>query len=190
MIQIAPPTSALLKHQLELPDGLRQNHVLLKFAEPVRDSRIGEFVLVRLSPPMLAGGEDQAYLPHIFQPHRTGPQYCRIARIGFHGEPVTCGAPLVRTGIYTWRCTRPGCTLPDGTPSRLVDQMRGPLQGVIKALYFTEWVVRREQTPQRIVEWADRVLLRLDRRYGDATLAAIIRTCRMLAESRGWKILN
>jgi hypothetical protein len=190
MIQIAPTHAQLLRHQLELPDALRQNHVLIKFAEPVSAGAIGDFVLVRLSPTMQNGGEDQPYLPHIFQPHRTGSQRCRIARPGLYGNPVPCDSLMERTGIYTWRCTNPKCRLPDGRPTHLVDQVRGPLQGVIKVLYFTEWVVRSEPRRYGTVEYTNRALLRLDRRYGERTLCGIVRTCHELAAQRGWRILN
>jgi hypothetical protein len=161
----------LLKNQRYVAPDFNQSCLLLQFAEPIARAHAGEFLRIHLTRDMLIRGEDAPFLPEVFQPQRMGEQLC-----------TRCQQPMARLSLFYTKCTNRGC---DAYGMR---HQNGPVQGVVDVLVFDEFVMEpaTETQPARI----DRCLLVLDRRYDDAVLARVYRTCGVLCEFYGWKLAN
>jgi hypothetical protein len=191
MLETLPTTAEQLAPNLKLPESLRQNAVLLEFAKPIRRSWAGQFLLIRLTPNMLAGGEEEFYLTHIVQPHRVPTESCRF-----------CRQPMHRESLETWRCHNPRCFLPNGQPTRSIQQHSAPARGVVKLLITDDCVdhVEYSQVIDRFLpdgkpiyrrhssEWLKAVVLLLDRRYRPEVLAAVKRTAGEICDIMGWQL--
>lgn len=189
MLQVLPTHASLLKSQLKLPEQSRQSAIVLEFSRPVNRALLSDFLRIHLTPMMMSGGEDDHYLPQIVQPERMGPRHC-----------PQCRKPMHRTGLNTWQCAQRDCTQPDGTPSHQVEQVGGPVCGVVRLVHFDEFEHSVEYLPTRLVTLAGDpvnrrivlvtgVVLQLDRRYRDEVLAAIKRTAKLICEDRGWELV-
>lgn len=182
-MQVMPSNIELMRTNMRLPAELRQSAVLLEFAQPVPRPLMSDFLLIHLHPVQLAAGEAQLYMPQMTQPDRVQPMRCRW-----------CGTTCHRENLLDWRCYRPGCTMHDGRPTREIRQANPALRGVIRLIHAPEWLHHTETQAVSgtlvsvSVEYATAVALQLDRRYDVATLAAVGRTARQVAEERGWRL--
>lgn len=189
----------------QLPDTLRQSCVLLTFGQPVRSANTGEFLRIHLTPGMMQDGEESFYLAEQFQPHRCQVRLC-----------TGCGGRLDRIAEQYAVCRAPACRLrgkrvafgpvrgvvdvlvfPDFVVDRTVEQFPVPdpaAQPPTLADFLHRRVSRSSlrRTPtilqDRMVEWVDRCLLVLDRRYNDRTLASVYRTAGEICDMRGWSL--
>lgn len=161
----------LLRNQRYVAPEFNQSAILLTFAEPIGRHMAGEFLRIHLTREMLARGEDAPFMPEIFQPDRVDIKTC-----------PHCGQAIAQLSLFYVKCVNKHCR------AYLMRQQVGPVQGVIDVLVFDEFVVEQqtETQPARI----DRCLLVLDRRYDDAVLQAVYRTCGALCEFNHWKLTN
>lgn len=152
--------SDLLRGQRMLGGDVRQSRVLIRLAEPVPRGMVWEFLRIRLTPEMLAGGEERAYQVALTQPHRAN----------FARRCPRCRVATRQVAETTWRC--PSChRLVDGTP----------LRGVVRLEIPSDAVDADGMVSQ--------VILCLDRRYSRRVLDAVYRTAGVLCESLGWRVL-
>ena len=174
MIDFMPNSdAALLRHQQQLPDELRQSCVLLVFAEPVNADLLTEFLTIRLTPLQQEKSEDGFYLVNRIQPERLGPKFC-----------PQCRGRLQAKSLNEFVCVNSRCAF-----SATGGLVAGPRTGILGVRIAPEFVVRTETRPTgRTVEFVDRVVLVLDRRYEPEALAGIVRTANIIAEERGWKL--
>ena len=177
-----PTVRDMIRANRTLPDELKQSCLLLAFRKPIECYGSRAFLNIRFTPMMFAGGEDDYYMTHRVQEHRAGDQRC-----------VWCHQTMKRTGLETYHCQTPNCHMIDkhGQPVRLgssIGQWHGPVRGVIQAFvdprFITHQVVRQNQP----VDFCDRVLLMLDRRYRDEVLCAVYRTAGQICDEKGWRI--
>lgn len=178
--QILPRYEELLRSNLALPEHMRQSAVLLRFAEPIRESACGEFHRIHLTADMLSGGEQGFYLADVFQPHRVAMRCC-----------PNCGQPLDQINPSLARCRNKACLQVDGTPTEEFAIITGPVRGICKVLVFPDHIVeRRPVSPGGPpVTWVSACVLVLDRRYHEIVMAAIYRTAGQICEMNGWKLL-
>lgn len=179
-MEIAPRYDELLKANAELPEHMRQMAVLLRFAEPIKESACGEFLRIHLTPAMLSGGEDGFHLAEVYQPHRHKMFLC-----------PNCHAAMDRINESLARCRNPACLQIDGTPTSEFAVLTGPLRGICRVVVFPDWIVEhrpaREGEPP--VAWVSACMLVLDRRYHPQVLAAIYRTAGAITDMNGWRLL-
>lgn len=161
----------LLRGQKYVAPDFNQSCILLAFDPPIPRYRAAEFLRIHLSRDMRTRGEDEAYLPEIFQPDRVGMQKC-----------PSCGGIMARLNQAYTKCINAKCQ------AYGMRQQNGPLQGVVDVLVFDEFVTcaATGNGPERI----DRCLLALDRRYDDRTLAAIYRTAGALCDHLGIRLTD
>jgi len=178
--QILPRYEELLRANQSLPEHLRQSAVLLRFAAPVRESMLGEFHRIHLTPAMLDGGEEAFHLAEVYQPDRVKQQRC-----------PNCGHFLDRINPTLARCRNAACLQVDGTPTSEFAIITGPVRGVCKVLTFPDHIVENRPTivGGRPVPWVNACVLMLDRRYHPVVLAAIYRTAGQICEMNGWQLL-
>lgn len=180
---VLPTPAEMIRRNNQLPVEMRQRAVFLQFGKPLASFLIDQFHRVHLTPDMLLGGEDEFYQAEVFQPHLVTPQPC-----------PRCDTILTPIGVNRSRCMNPRCRDRDGRPSSEHDVISGPVRGVVKILTFPDHVVEVEMktTPdgQRYaVEHLSACVVVLDRRYRVEVLAAVYRTCGMLCDQMGWKLL-
>lgn len=171
MIYASPTTAKLLQGQQGLPDRLKQSTLLLTFREPVPEWRVSEFYRIRMTPMMIAGGEESHYMASIWQEDALR----RMRRC------AVCREPAQQMSAETWQCLNPRCSV----HRRMV--LGGPKTGVVQCVIFPDFIVADEET-----EWSDgsvsttplvnRVLLALDRRYSENVLSQVKRCAFNLAE--------
>lgn len=152
----------LLRGQRHLPEDLRQSVVLLTFRQPLPRYVLSEFLRIHLQRIQLERGEQSAFMPEVFQPHRVGPKPC-----------PKCGNMMQPMSESWSKCNCPSCEI----FQRRV--MHGPLIGVVNVLTWTDSVVGHTPTGEELVKNCGLVL---DRRYSETTLAAVYRTAEALAE--------
>lgn len=176
MPHTAPTDANLLQAQRALPDEVRQNMILLRFASPIPRPFAGEFLRIHLTPSMFQAAEEAAYRPEVIQPHRLRPQSC-----------PTCGQRMQRVDVTRWRCRDRLC---EGSTRTM---HAGPIRGVVKIVTTPDCVAHVESTTRpdgtvRRTEHLDKLLLALDRRYDRKVLAAIYRTAGHLCDQMGWRL--
>jgi hypothetical protein len=190
-MEVLSTSAEFVASNLKLPEALRQNAVLLEFSEPIRRASAGQFLLIQLTPMMLAGGEEDFYLVGMAQPHRQATGRCRW-----------CAQAMRRETGSAWRCWNPQCRTPDGRPGRVVQQVSGPSRGVVKLLITDDCLHHVDQTQvidrflpsgqpvlrRHTVEWLKAVVLLLDRRYRPEVLAAVKRTAGEICDLWGWSL--
>lgn len=170
MPEVASPP-AILKHQQLLPAELRQSCVMLVFADPVNRDLLSEFLVIRLTPLQQARGENGFYMANRIQPERLGVKRC-----------PTCGQTLHAKSLNEFVCTNRRCSF-----SATGGLVGGPRTGILGIRIAPEFVVRTDTKPSgRIVEYVDKAVLVLDRRYDETALSGIVRTAHAIAEERGW----
>ena len=163
----------LLRFQQLLPDELRKSCVMLCFASPVNRDLLSEFLTIRLTPIQLEKSESDFYLVNRIQPERLGTRWC-----------PQCRRPLHPRSLNEFVCTNSRCSF-----SATGGLVGGPRSGILGLRIAPEFVVRSEtKSNGRIVEYVDKAVLVLDRRYADESLSGIIRTAHAIAEERGWKL--
>jgi len=179
-MEIAPRYDELLKANAELPEHLRQVAVVLRFAEPIKESACGEFLRIHLRPEQLAGGEDGFYLAEVYQPDRVRMLAC-----------PNCRQPMDRIAETLARCRNPACLQVDGTPTSEFAVVTGPMRGICQVVVFPDWIVEHRPAVDggRPVAWVKACMLVLDRRYHPQVLAAIVRTAGAIADMNGWRLL-
>lgn len=173
MIDTMPTTAQILKHQQQLPAEIRQSSVLLVFADSVNSALLGEFLTIRLNRMQHTQCEDGFYLVNRIQPERMGSKAC-----------PTCRQIMYRRSLNEFVCRNSRCSF-----SATGGIVGGPRSGILGVRTAQEFVTRTETTADgRVVEYVDRAVLVLDRRYEDEALAGILRTAHAIAEERGWKL--
>lgn len=175
MIDLMPDaTAALLRHQQQLPEDIRQSCVMLVFEEPINAALLNEFVTIRLTPTMQLRGEENFYMVNRVQPDRLGVKFCPKCRESLH--PIS---------LNEFQCVNRQCPV-----SGTAGVVAGPRTGVLGVRIAPEFVTRTEVSPSsgRSIEYVDRCVIVLDRRYDQDTLAGIFRTANWIAEERGWKL--
>lgn len=181
-----PTPHEMLALNRALPDALRDRSVAIEFQKPIPKHVTESFYRIRLSRKMLAGGEEDFFMPEIAQPHRVGRQVC-----------PTCGRDMQRISLTTYRCENTFCFQGDGTPSQSMAHISGPNRGVVSVrTEFAGWMQGREVDVSFLCgyetkDFQGRVLkvpivrgclLVLDRRYPPEVLAAVYRTAGILCE--------
>jgi hypothetical protein len=162
MINALPTHRELLRSQQTLPSAMRRNCLVIEFTKPIPESRCGEFMRVRMTPEMLAGGADKFYRPDVYQPHRVAPARC-----------ASCHSLMRGFAEFRWKCENPQCK------SYRKEQRTGPARGIVQVLTFDEHIHRDVERGNL----ASACVLVLDREYRDEVLCAIKRTCLELAET-------
>ena len=168
MLQTAPDDLALLKHQQLLPDELRQSCVMLVFGEPVCSAMLNEFLLIQLTDLMHDSGEDGFYMVNRVQPERMGGKRC-----------PKCKTAMQQMSLNEFVCTNRRCDIA-GTDGLVA----GPRRGILGIKIAPEFVTRAEGR----LEYVDKAVLVLDRRYPPKVLTGILRTAHAIAEERGWQL--
>lgn len=201
---VVPSYSDIVSGNKALPEGMRESAVLLTFAQPVRSARVGEFLRLHLTDGMKQDGEEEFYEAELYQPTRVDPKLCR-----------TCGEQMRRISPVLSACHNPKCAkrgqrvhdgpvrgvvdvlvFPDFVVDRTVEKIRVPDPS--KAPTLADVLKRRVRLSQlgptptmdqpMVVEWVDRCVLVLDRRYNARTLAGVYRTAGMLCDMLGWRL--
>ena len=168
---VSPDNAALLKHQQLLPADIRQSCVMLVFAEPVNRDLLSEFLTIRLTPLQHAKSEQGFYLVNRIQPERLGQKWCPQCRQKLHPK-----------SLNEFVCTNARCSF-----SATGGLVGGPRSGILGIRIAPEFVVRTDTKPTgRIVEYVDKAVLVLDRRYESESLCGIVRTAHAIADERGW----
>mgnify|MGYP006969344514 FL=1 len=201
---VVPSYADMVAGNRELPEKLRESAVLLSFAEPIKSSRAGEFLRLHMTPNMLLDGEEEFYEVDVFQPDRADAKLCRA-----------CGDRMRRISPVLSSCSNPKCAargkrVHDGPVRGVIDVLVFPdfvVETTTETVYvpdpsgaptLADVLSRRVKTSQvkaqpRIaqtvsVEWIDRCVLVLDRRYNPMTLAAVYRTAGTLCDMFGWRL--
>jgi len=177
-----PTIRDMLRANRSLPDDLKQSCVLLAFVIPIEHYHASEFLNIRLTRMMLAGGECDYYMSHRAQPDRIGDQQC-----------VWCFEKMERTGAERFTCRTAGCMMIDKTgaafaPAYAVDQWHGPTRGVVQTFVDPRFITHTVIRDGRPLDFTDRILLMLDRRYREEILCAIYRTAGQICDEKGWMI--
>lgn len=189
-IEILTPISKLLAGQRLVPEQMRQNCLLLRFADPVPASLTSDFYRIHLTPDLLDGklSEAEFYKAEIFQPSRSRKSLKQCRR---------CMQPMAQATVQYWKCQNRKCE----NVGRLVHS--GPVRGVIDLRIQDDWIVDRKTIPVVLDGQATDVhgvpltctqvtvkacLLILDRRYDDIVLAAVYRTAGAICDQYGWKL--
>lgn len=173
MIDFVPDsTAAILRHQLNLPDEIRQSCVLVVFSEAVNANLLQEFMQIQLTPLMMSKGEEGFYMANRIQPQRLGEKRCPKCKQTMH--------PL---SLNEFRCNNRMCSV-----SASDGFVGGPRSGVLGIRIAPEFVTRTEMTEFGPIDFVDRCVIVLDRRYEPDTLAGVLRTAHWIAEERGWKL--
>lgn len=168
-----PTNRDLLKHNRNLPAWFRQSIVRLNFGEHIPLYRKDEFLRIRLTRMQLNSGEDEFYIPHLMQRHRTGTKPCRM-----------CWQPMTSVTASQQVCRTRGCR----NYGRI--QEVGPLRGVVKVgtriRNANGDVLLNLRLPDGMIEGC---LLILDRRYSEQVLAEVYRTAGWICDEQGWRLL-
>jgi hypothetical protein len=162
MVNALPTHRELLRSQQMLPTPMRQNCLLIEFTKPIPEHRCGEFMRVRFTAEMLAGGAKQFFKPSVFQPHRVAPAKCR-----------SCNRQMRPFAEFRFKCENPACD------AYRKEQRFGPAKGIVQVLTFDEHIHRDVERGNL----ASACVLILDRQYDDDVLCAVKRTCLELAET-------
>ena len=200
-MEIASSNNQMVKHNKELSEDKRQSHVLLKFANPIRRSRVKEFFRIHLTPEMHDQGEDDFYRAEILQSHR----------IKNTGLCKSCGQQMERPSEAWCVCRNKTCK------NYGMRDMSGPVRGVVDIKIFPEFVCGTETVTEKLVngnpfdlitgkitldefknlpsvevktpvEFVNQCLLCLDRRYPDFVLAGVYRAAGTICDMNEWAI--
>lgn len=198
-MEVAASNAQYIKHNKELPADKRQDHILLKFAKPLKRSAVKEFFRIHLTAAMHAQGEEGFFQAEILQGSRSqkgglckncGQQMdrpaeawciCRNDACRNAGKRVYTGKPRGVVGVLIFPdfvCSTETVTekLMTGNP---LDLLNGKMTlEQFKKLPSVE--VRRE------VEFVNQCLLVLDRRYPDSVLAGVYRTAGTICDMNQW----
>ena len=185
-LETLPTHRQLLALNRALPDALRDRSVGIEFTKPVPIHLIEHFYRIRLTQQMLAGGEDDFFMPEIAQPHKVGQQLC-----------PTCDYVMRRVSLRLFQCENPWCVDAGGNPSQSRLHDIGPSRGVVSVMTkFDAMLHGRQQNitfhcgsehrtiGERVLATSivNGCLLVLDRRYRQEVLAGVYRTAGLLCE--------
>lgn len=179
-VHLFPTDKQLLKSDEEIPQPLRGQSVLLRFAEAVPSNRVGEFYRVQFTESLLRKGETDFRMAEVVQPQRVGVTTCK-----------RCRKPTTRKDAETTFCVNRACEVFGKS------QQCGPVRGVVRVMTFPDHVDYVEEVEMvdedgnTIIERTDyvsRCLLIFDRRYDDAARVAIVRAAAELCSGLGWRL--
>jgi hypothetical protein len=166
MPQALPSNRELLHANRQLPEGVQQSMVMIRFAKPVFKSHALEFMRIHLTAAMLSGGEGDFYQAELFAKERMLKQEC-----------PRCRRPERPLSTWLWVCVNPQCSR-----FQAKHDVKPP-RGVVQVLIPSDAISVRDG-----IEHMDKCVLVLDRRYRQNVLAAVYRTAGNLADEIGVKI--
>lgn len=151
----------------QMPEIIRDQAILLRFAEVIPHTMIQGFRAVVVSEELLAKGEADYRLQHVTQPQR------------FAGLCHECGQVMFREEVAAWRCANRGCSI--------VGQIQHvePKRGIVQVWTFAEFV----KETRHGVDYVEAAVAVLDRRYSEETLRGIRKLCGVVADLQGIKLL-
>lgn len=166
MIQQLASAAQILKANRSLPAAARQNMVLLRFAAPIPKAFAWEFLRIRLTHQMLAGGEDEFFHAEVHQPQHALAKHCSA-----------CNHSLTLVGPYRGLCANAACV------RYRREETHSPKRGVVRVLIPSDHLQLVDGR-----EVCGSIVLVLDRRYREEVLAAVYRTAGMICDDLGWKL--